>query len=67
MGILDVEKVEAKRAKLGLSMDDAAKRCGYAGRQGWYNLLHRNDEGITLGTLEKIAKALECKPRDLLK
>ena len=64
---LDTEKIEAVRKKLRLTQEGAAKKAGLAGRQHWNNIVNGNQGGITLTTLEKIAKALKVKARDLLK
>lgn len=65
-GMLDVLKMEERRKKLGISQDEAAKRAGLRGKQQWWNIAQGNGD-VLLSTLEKIAAALECKPKDLLK
>jgi transcriptional regulator with XRE-family HTH domain len=65
--VLDTEKMKALRLKLGLSMDDAARRAGFASRQQWYQIESGNVTNIKLETLNAIAAALGVKAKDLLK
>ena len=66
MGIFNTERMRELRDKLGLTQDEAAKRAGFASRQAWNNLENGRQEP-SLSTLERIAKALGVKPKDLLK
>jgi transcriptional regulator with XRE-family HTH domain len=66
--MLDTSKVKAKRVELGLSQADAAKRAGMGGgRQQWSNIETGAKADVTMTTLGKIARALKCKPAELLK
>lgn len=68
--MLDIEKIKRLRDKLGLTLEAAAEKAGFSSRQHWYNIengLTGGGKGVTLGTLEKLARALDCKPKDLLK
>jgi transcriptional regulator with XRE-family HTH domain len=64
---LDTEKIRTLREKLGISQQDAADRAGLGTRQRWSNLEAGRFPNIELVTLERIAKALGVKARDLLK
>lgn len=66
--MLDHAKVKALRIKHGLSQGDAAKLAGFKTRQQWSNL-ERDATGyaVSMSSLEKIAKALGVKAKDLLK
>ena len=65
---LNTVEVRRRREKLGLTLDAAAKAAGLRSRQGWYNI-ESNPKGndVTISTLGRIAKALNCAPEDLLK
>jgi transcriptional regulator with XRE-family HTH domain len=68
--MLDTAKIKTLREKLGLTMEQAAERAGFTSRQQWYNVesgIAGGEKGITLATLDAIAKALGCKGKDLLK
>lgn len=66
--MLDVAKIKAKREALGLSQAQAAEKAGFGGgRQQWSNIETGTKADVTMTTLGKIAKALKCKPAELLK
>ncbi|HEV2293568.1 MAG TPA: helix-turn-helix transcriptional regulator [Tepidisphaeraceae bacterium] len=65
--MLDTQKMEARRKSLRLSQEEAAARAGLAGRQAWNNIASGRKSNVTLDTLNKIAGALDCDPRDLIK
>jgi len=65
--MLDVAKIRKLREAAGLSQDDAAKRAGLASRQRWHQIEGGSSINIELDTLERIAKALGVKGKDLLK
>jgi transcriptional regulator with XRE-family HTH domain len=68
MGImLDHEKMKRLREKKGLSQADAAKAAGLSSRQHWHLIESGDRPEITLATLDKIAAALGCKAKDLIK
>jgi transcriptional regulator with XRE-family HTH domain len=64
--MLDIDKIKKCREKLGLSQQGAAEAAGMKDRQAW-SRIERGGAGMTLETLEKIAKALGVKAKDLLK
>jgi transcriptional regulator with XRE-family HTH domain len=64
---LDVEKVKALRMKCGLSLDAAARAAGFTNRQRWFEIESGAKTNITLETLDKLARALGVKAKDLLK
>lgn len=64
--MLDTEKMEKLRKKLGLSQEEAARRAGLAGKQVWNDIVRRRRHNITMETLDAIAFALACKSRDLI-
>lgn len=65
--MLDTDKMESRRKSLGLSQEQAALRAGLNGRQSWQNIASGRKANVTMETLSKIAEALECDPRDLIK
>lgn len=65
--MLDTEKIRELREIRGLSQSEAASAADGKGRQWWHNIESGLQTNITLDTLEKIAKALQCEPHDLLK
>lgn len=64
--MLDTAKMENRRKELSLSQEEAARIAGLAGRQAWQNIASGRKANVTLETLQKISKALDCDPRDLL-
>jgi transcriptional regulator with XRE-family HTH domain len=64
--MLNVQTMENRRRKLGLSQERAAARAGLAGRQAWNNIASGRKANVKMDTLNKIATALECDPRDLI-
>jgi transcriptional regulator with XRE-family HTH domain len=65
--VLDTRKIKRRRIALRLSQADAAKRAGLTGRQHWSLIEKGKAKNITLETLGAIARALQVKPRSLLK
>ena len=67
--VLDTDKMKELREKLGLSMDEAARRAGFTSRQRWYEIEagRGSRTNIKLDTLNRIAAALGVKAKDLLK
>jgi transcriptional regulator with XRE-family HTH domain len=64
---LDLPKLKERREKLGLTMQQAADAAGLESRQHWYMIESGRKANVTLETLAKLAEALRCKSRDLLK
>lgn len=65
--MLDHDKVRRLREKMDISQGEAAKRAGMSGRQQWYLIESGTRSDVTMTTLGKLAKALGCKPKDLVK
>jgi len=65
--MLHTEKLKQLRERAGLSQEDAAVRAGLKSKQAWWNIESGQQSNITLETLDKIAGALKCKAKDLLK
>ena len=63
---LDTKKLEAARKEAGLTQEEAAKKAGLSSRQAWNNI-EGGRVNLTLDTLDRIAKALGVKAKDLLK
>jgi transcriptional regulator with XRE-family HTH domain len=65
--MLDLDRMEALREKLGISMEEAARRAQLSGgRKQWWNIV-RGTGDVRLSTLERVAAALGVKAKDLLK
>jgi transcriptional regulator with XRE-family HTH domain len=64
---LDVAKIKALREKLGLSQEQAAQKAGFRGRQAWSNIESGQQGNPQLMTIERIAKVLGVKAKDLLR
>lgn len=56
-------KIRARRLKLKLSVDEAARRAGVS-QPGWYHW--EKGEALPLARLRDIARALKCTMRSLL-
>jgi len=65
--MIDTDKIKKLREKLELSQSQAAEKAGLNGRQDWSSVETGRRPGITLTTLDKMAKALGVKAKDLLK
>ena len=64
---LDTTKIREKRERLGLTQDAAAKLAGLVRAQAWNDIENGRRANLTIETLERVAKALGVKARDLLK
>jgi transcriptional regulator with XRE-family HTH domain len=64
MGV-DLDKIRSLREKLKLSQEAAAIKAGFTSRQAWYKIESGQQEPL-VSTLERIAKALGVKAKDLL-
>ena len=67
--VLDIERIRSMRESMGFTYQQAAEAAGFKSKQQWYNVesgTAGGESGITLSTLNAIAKALNCDPRDLL-
>ena len=58
-------RIRARRQKLGLSQAELAKRAGLS--RGYLIRVEAAQQDPTLGTLEKLAKALKVKVADLVR
>jgi transcriptional regulator with XRE-family HTH domain len=65
--MLDVKKIQSLREKAGMSQAEAARKAGLTGRQHWHDIESGRKASMTLTTLDKIAKALGVKAKELLK
>lgn len=67
MQTLDREKMRVRRKALGLTQTEAAKRAEMrSGTTLWSSIERGDTPNVTLETLAKIAKALECDARELI-
>ena len=65
---LDRAKIKRLREQAALTHAAAAERAGLKGRrQAWYDIEAGRRANIKLETLERVAKALGVKAKDLLK
>lgn len=64
---LDIAKIKELRERQGMSLTAAAERAGFKTRQQWYQIESGMVTNIKLESLERIAKALGVKAKDLLK
>ena len=65
--MLDLKKIKDLREKKGWTFGQASQEAGFSSRQQWQNIESGRSASLTLKTLEKIAKALGVKAKDLLK
>jgi transcriptional regulator with XRE-family HTH domain len=63
---LDIEKIRKLRERAGLSQGQAAEKAGLKTRQRWHQIESGAVRNIELDTLERVAKAIGVKARDLL-
>lgn len=61
----DFAKADRLRRERGLTMQQAAERAGIVSRQRWHQLIRRPGD-VALSTLERVAKALDVTPADLI-
>jgi len=64
--MLDLKKLREGRENAGLTQEQAAAKSGLSSRQAWNNI-ERGRSDITIATLDRIAKMLGVKAKDLLK
>lgn len=64
---VDFDKIRKLREAKGWSYAQAAKEAGFASRQIWYQIEMKIRPNVTVDTLDKMAKALGVKAKDLLK
>jgi transcriptional regulator with XRE-family HTH domain len=66
---LDVQKIKELREGLGLTPEEAAARAGFGGTrpgQSWRRIESGRRANVTMATLDAMARALDCSPRDLV-
>lgn len=59
------KRVRAERKRLGLSQEDFADKAGF--HRTYIGMIERAERNITLGNIEKLAKALRLSISTLLK
>lgn len=64
--MLDPEKLQIKRKKMGLNQRQAAVAAGISAAR-WNDIEKGGRTNLRIATLDKIAGVLKCKPKDLLK
>jgi transcriptional regulator with XRE-family HTH domain len=64
MHLLVAKNIKKRRQKLGLSQESLADHCGL--HRTYIGAVERGERNITINTLYKIARALNCPPVDLL-
>jgi len=64
--VLDLKQLKARRERLGLTLQQAAKRAGFRHRQQWYEIETGRAGEVRMSTLDKLAEALECSAKDLV-
>jgi DNA-binding Xre family transcriptional regulator len=64
---VDHEKIRQLRIAKEMTHEQAAKAAGLRSRQQWFLIETGKYPDVRVSTLEKIAKALGCKPAELLK
>ena len=64
---LDLDAIRRRRESIGMSLDQAATAAGFSTRQQWYLIESGRRANITISTLGRLARALQCSPDDLLK
>jgi transcriptional regulator with XRE-family HTH domain len=65
--MLDLAKVKALRTKAELTQEQAAARAGLGTRQSWNAIESGRKANVTLEVLDRVAKALGVRSRELLK
>lgn len=65
--MVDLAKVKRLREKAGLSQAAAAKLASIGSAQAWNNIESGRKANVTVDTLNKIAKALNVRAKNLLK
>ena len=65
--MLDTGKIKALREKRGMTQAEAATAVGFKTLQAWSSIERGEQPNLGLQTLERVAKALGVKAKDLLK
>lgn len=66
---LNTDAIRARREKLGYTMEQAGQAADFKenARQQWYMIETGRRGDVKVSTLLRLARALHCKPADLLK
>ena len=65
--MLNISKIRQLRLAAGYSYEQAATKAGFKNRQRWYAIENGDRQNVELATLNKIARALGVKAKELLK
>lgn len=64
---IDIDKIKNLRISKGWTMEEAAKAAGLDTKQAWYRIETGGQPNLGIQLLERVAKALGVKAKDLLK
>lgn len=64
---IDRDEIKRRREALGLTMEEAAQRAGFSGRQRWNGIEKGERQEVAFSTIVAVAKALGCTCDDLIK
>ena len=64
---LDTDLMEARRKRLGLTQQEAAKRAKLPGKSYWADIVSGRRSNVTVEVLDNIAQALGVSPKELVK
>jgi transcriptional regulator with XRE-family HTH domain len=64
--VIDTKFVLSRRLKLKLTQAQAGKLAGMGGAPHWCRMEKGKGKGLTLDTLARVAKVLQCRPSRLL-
>ncbi len=63
---MKIKRIKELREKLKLTQAEAAKAAGLKSKQAWSNIENGYQKNLTIDTLERVAKALHVKGKELL-
>jgi transcriptional regulator with XRE-family HTH domain len=58
--------IRERREAMGLTMEEAAQRAGFTGRQAWYSIESGHSSRPSIDSVAAVAHALMCHVDDLL-
>jgi transcriptional regulator with XRE-family HTH domain len=64
--MINLAMIKAKRLAIGLSMEQAAHRAGFPGRQRWNQIENGRRQDPQISTMCAVARALECTIDELV-
>lgn len=64
--MVDAQEIKRRRVALGLTLQEAADRAGFSGRQRWSGIERGERSNLRADTLLAVARALGCSIEDLL-